>query len=63
MRLRPLTIWAAVIVEPYQGTAGFVFPPEGWLTELDKWARGRNLLLIVDEVQASFGTNGQDVRD
>jgi 4-aminobutyrate aminotransferase / (S)-3-amino-2-methylpropionate transaminase / 5-aminovalerate transaminase len=50
---------AAVIVEPYQGTAGFVFPPEGWLTGLEMWARGRNLLLIVDEVQASFGRTGK----
>jgi 4-aminobutyrate aminotransferase-like enzyme len=49
----------AVIVEPYQGTAGFVFPPDGWLRELEKWARGRNLLLIVDEVQASFGRTGK----
>ncbi len=49
----------AVIVEPYQGTAGFVFPPDGWLTELAKWARARNLLLIVDEVQSSFGRTGK----
>jgi len=49
----------AVIVEPYQGTAGFVFPPEGWLTELAKWARQRSLLLIVDEVQSSFGRTGK----
>ena len=49
----------AVIVEPYQGTAGFVFPPRGWLTELAKWAKARNLLLIVDEVQSSFGRTGK----
>ena len=49
----------AVIVEPYQGTAGFVFPPCGWLTELAKWAKARNLLLIVDEVQSSFGRTGK----
>ena len=49
----------AVIVEPYQGTAGFVFPPGGWLTELAKWAKARNLLLIVDEVQSSFGRTGK----
>jgi 4-aminobutyrate aminotransferase-like enzyme len=49
----------AVIVEPYQGTAGFVFPPDGWLTELAKWARQRSLLLIVDEVQSSFGRTGK----
>ena len=50
---------AAVIVEPYQGTAGFIFPPDGWLPKLEKWARGRNLLLIVDEVQSSFGRTGK----
>jgi 4-aminobutyrate aminotransferase/(S)-3-amino-2-methylpropionate transaminase len=49
----------AVIVEPYQGAAGFVFPPEGWLSELEKWSRERDLLLIVDEVQSSFGRTGK----
>ena len=49
----------AVIVEPYQGASGFVFPPEGWLSELEKWARQRNMLLIVDEVQSSFGRTGK----
>jgi 4-aminobutyrate aminotransferase len=49
----------AVIVEPYQGSAGFVFPPEGWLKGLEKWAHERDLLLIVDEVQSSFGRTGK----
>jgi len=49
----------AVITEPYQGGAGFIFPPEGWLKALEKWARERNLLLIVDEVQSSFGRTGK----
>lgn len=48
-----------VIVEPYQGTAGFVFPPEGWLKKLEEWAKERNLVLIIDEVQASFGRTGK----
>ena len=25
---------AGVIVEPYQGAAGFIFPPKGWLQQL-----------------------------
>jgi 4-aminobutyrate aminotransferase-like enzyme len=50
---------AAVMVEPYQGSAGFIFPPEGWLTTLEQWARARHLLLVVDEVQASFGRTGK----
>lgn len=49
----------AVIVEPYQGSAGFIFPPDGWLKALEQWAKERDLLLIVDEVQASFGRTGK----
>jgi 4-aminobutyrate aminotransferase-like enzyme len=49
----------AVITEPYQGAAGFIFPPKGWLKELEKWAQSRGLILIVDEVQASFGRTGK----
>jgi 4-aminobutyrate aminotransferase len=49
----------AIIVEPYQGTAGFVFPPDGWLKKLEEWATERDLVLIVDEVQASFGRTGR----
>ncbi len=48
-----------IIVEPYQGTAGFVYPPDGWLKELEKWAKERGLVLIVDEVQSSFGRTGK----
>ncbi len=49
----------AVITEPYQGGAGFIFPPEGWLKELEQWAKKRGLLFIVDEVQSSFGRTGR----
>lgn len=48
-----------VIVEPYQGAAGFIFPPDGWLTALEAWTDERGLVLIVDEVQASFGRTGR----
>ncbi len=49
---------AAVSVEPYQGTAGFVFPPQGWLTGLEAFARRKGMLFILDEVQSSFGRTG-----
>lgn len=48
-----------VVTEPYQGGAGFIFPPDGWLKALEKWANERGLLLIVDEVQSSFGRTGK----
>ncbi len=48
-----------VITEPYQGAAGFVFPPEGWLRKLQDWAFERDLILIIDEIQSSFGRTGK----
>jgi 4-aminobutyrate aminotransferase-like enzyme len=50
---------AGLIVEPYQGAAGFIFPPEGWLARLEQWLRGRELLFTLDEVQSSFGRTGK----
>ncbi len=50
---------AAVIVEPYQGTAGFVFPPAGFNKRLEEWAHSRGVLFILDEVQSSFGRTGK----
>ncbi len=49
----------AMIVEPYQGAAGFVFPPEGYLTRLQEWCRDHDVLFILDEVQSSFGRTGK----
>ncbi len=46
------------IVEPYQGASGFVFPPKGWLTRLERWLRDRDLLYTLDEVQSSYGRTG-----
>ncbi len=49
----------SVIIEPYQGAAGFIFPPEGYLKAIEKWANDRDLVFIVDEVQSSFGRTGK----
>jgi 4-aminobutyrate aminotransferase len=50
---------AAIIVEPYQGVAGLIFPPSGYLIRLEEWARKRNIAFILDEVQSSFGRTGK----
>ena len=50
---------AGVIVEPYQGAGGFVFPPKGWLKRLFEWAKGNGLLFTLDEVQSSYGRTGR----
>lgn len=50
---------AALIIEPYQGGSGFIFPPDGYLKKLQAWCKERDILFIVDEVQASFGRTGK----
>lgn len=50
---------AGVIVEPYQGAGGFIFPPKGWLAALEKWARSKGMLFTLDEVQAGYGRTGK----
>jgi len=50
---------AGVIVEPYQGAAGFIFPPRGWLKRLEEWAHANGMLLTLDEVQSSYGRTGR----
>lgn len=48
-----------VIVEPYQGASGFIFPPKGWLKKVQEWSHANGLLFTLDEVQASYGRTGK----
>jgi 4-aminobutyrate aminotransferase / (S)-3-amino-2-methylpropionate transaminase / 5-aminovalerate transaminase len=50
---------AAIIVEPIQGTAGNVIPPEGFLIELKKLTEEIGALLIADEMITGFGRTGK----
>jgi 4-aminobutyrate aminotransferase len=50
---------AAVITETYQGGAGSIIPSVAWMQRLEKWCREHDVLLIIDEVQASFGRTGK----
>jgi len=50
---------AAVITETYQRGAGSIIPPPEWMAKLDRWCRARDVVLIIDEVQASFGRTGK----
>ena len=49
---------AGLIVEPYLGAAGFIFPPANFLQMVEKWARANDMLFTIDEVQASYGRCG-----
>jgi len=50
---------AAIIVEPIQGTAGNVVPPEGFLLKLKKLTEEIGALLIADEMITGFGRTGK----
>jgi len=49
---------AAVIVEPFSGSAGVVIPPLGYLQRLREICTQHDILLIFDEVITGFGRCG-----
>ncbi len=50
---------AAILVEPIQGEAGIIIPPEGYLRTLRRLATDHNALLMVDEIQSGLGRTGK----
>src|SRR5208283_1654345 len=50
---------AAVLMEPIRGEGGVRVPPDGYLQEVRKICDEKNILLILDEVQTSFGRTGK----
>jgi ornithine--oxo-acid transaminase len=48
----------AFLVEPIQGEAGVVVPPEGYLRRAREVCTERNVLLIADEIQSGLGRTG-----
>jgi len=50
---------AAVIMEPIQGEAGAIVPPDDFWPRIREATRRRNVLLIADEVQTGLGRTGK----
>jgi ornithine--oxo-acid transaminase len=49
----------AFLVEPIQGEAGIIVPPEGYLRQVAQICRENNILLILDEIQSGLGRTGK----
>jgi predicted acetylornithine/succinylornithine family transaminase len=49
---------AAVLLEPIQGEAGVVVPPDGYVAAARKLTRDAGVLLLLDEIQSGMGRTG-----
>jgi ornithine--oxo-acid transaminase len=49
----------AFLVEPIQGEAGVVVPPEGYLKQVREICDKHNVLLVLDEIQTGLGRTGK----
>lgn len=50
---------AAVMIEPIQGEAGVLIPPENYLKQVTEICRQKNILFIADEIQTGLGRTGK----
>ena len=55
--ISPRTV--AFLVEPIQGEAGVVIPPEGYLKTVREICTRQNIMLILDEIQTGLGRTGK----
>jgi ornithine--oxo-acid transaminase len=51
------------LVEPIQGEAGVIIPPEGYLREVKEICNRQNVTLIFDEIQTGLGRTGKLLAD
>lgn len=50
---------AAFLLEPIQGEAGIIIPPDGFLRKAYKICKENNVLFVADEIQTGFGRTGK----
>jgi ornithine--oxo-acid transaminase len=49
----------AVLIEPIQGEAGVVIPPDGYLRAVREICDAEDVLLVADEIQSGLGRTGR----
>jgi ornithine--oxo-acid transaminase len=48
----------AVLLEPVQGEAGVIVPPDGWLADVRRLCTAHGVLMLADEIQSGLGRTG-----
>jgi acetylornithine/succinyldiaminopimelate/putrescine aminotransferase len=48
----------AIVLEPIQGEAGVIIPPQDFLVGVDRYAKVHGIPVIADEIQAGLGRSG-----
>jgi ornithine--oxo-acid transaminase len=59
--ITPCTV--GFLVEPIQGEAGVIIPPEGYLRDVKEICKRHNVTLIFDEIQTGLGRTGKLLAD
>lgn len=49
----------AFLVEPIQGEAGVIIPPDGYFTKVRELCTANNVMLVLDEIQTGLGRTGK----
>ena len=49
----------AVLIEPIQGEAGVIIPPDGYLRAVREMCTKNNVVFILDEIQTGLGRTGK----
>lgn len=50
---------AGILVEPIQGEAGIIIPPDGYLKDIREICDQNNIAFICDEIQSGLGRSGK----
>ncbi|CAH0288255.1 Ornithine aminotransferase [Peribacillus sp. Bi96] len=50
---------AGFLIEPIQGEAGIIIPPQGFLKEAFELCKENNVLFVSDEIQSGLGRSGK----
>ena len=49
----------AILLEPIQGEAGVIVPPDGYLRDVRRLSTERGVLFVADEIQSGLGRTGR----